>query len=173
MKTILSWVAIVLVAALAIGAYFYPKVQPFLGSAAGSTFNDAKIAAIDMSPATSAASTTSILNTDSSARWLDSAVVACTGVATSGTSVASLSVQAATSTIAGAGLAGNTNLALNITVSTSTAFSQNATTTVVAGANTGGSNASLYYWPSGTYLSFLFNSTNAAACIVKVGYTPS
>lgn len=169
----LKYVALVLIAgAVGFGLARYFSVPSVVaGSPAGSTFNDAKFAAVSMAPATSAASTTSILNTDGSGRWLSGELVACTGIGTSGTSVANLTVQAATTSVSGAGLGGNTNLAMNIVVSTtSAAFSMNASSTLASGVSTG---TDLYYWPAGTYLSFLFNSTNVGTCVVKADYTPS
>lgn len=140
-------------------------VQQF-GSPVGTTFNTAKIVAVNMSPATAAASSTSILNTDASARWVANyGMAACTGVATAGTSVSIFNVQAATTSVANQGLQGNTNVAINLNIATSSSFVNASTSTP--------STAIGSYWAAGTYMTFLFNTTNAAACTVEMDYLGS
>lgn len=177
----------VLVIGAVLGTFAFFNVSPFrsvieqaVGSAVGSTFNTAKIAAVDMSPATNAATSTSILNTDASARWVEGAIVACTGIQnaftnTTGTGLASYLLQAATTSVANLGSQGNTNLAVNLTVATGTTgaavFSYSATSTASAG--TSAPNPVAFYWAPSTYLTFTFNATSTGACIVKTSYIPS
>lgn len=164
--------AIVIVVAIA-GGYKYPLQisQQNFGSPVNTTFNSAKIAAVNMSPATAGATSTSILNTDTSARWFANyGMAACTGVGSSqtfntGAGLAALTLQVATTSVANLGLQGSTNYVMNLTVSTSTSFSNSATSTQTTPAYS--------YWAPGTYLTFTFNATNTAACTVEVDYLAS
>lgn len=143
-------------------------IQQTFGSPVGSTFSTQKIASVNINPNGLTNSTsTSILNTDSSARYIvDYGTAACTGLLIASTSVANLAVQAATTSVANLGLQGNTNYALNLTVSTSSSFaSLNSTTTMP--------NNFLGVWPSLTYMTFTFNATDTGACTVGVGYIGS
>lgn len=151
----------------------YPHQSIVAGSPVGSTFNDSKQVAVNISPLTSDATSTSILNTDGSARWVaDFGFVGCTGIGSSftypnntGTGLANLLVQAATTSASGIALGGNTNLFLNMTVPTSSAlYIQNSTSTVPVQAG---------YWAAGSYLTFTFNATSTGACVVEVDYVPS
>lgn len=163
--------AVIILGGILLAGITYPEVKQIsFSSPVNTTFGDSKLAGINMSPATSAATTASILNTDGSARWITGYDIACTGnVASNGQ--ASMLVQAATTSAAGLGLAGNTNLAANIAVSTTSAlFSQTASSTLASAVTTG---TDLYYWPAGTYLSFLFNATSTGACTVTAKYIPS
>lgn len=160
-----------------IGGYFYPKLMALPGSPAGTTFNTAKVAAINISPLTSAATSSSILNTDASARWVKSVDTFCTGVGTSqawnstgtGGGLAAWALTVATTSTAAQG--SNTNYVGNITtIATSSSFEQSASSTVPT-ANS--ANTDLYFWPSNTYLTFTFNATNTAACTVSASYAAS
>ena len=171
--TYLKYIVWVVLAAIAIGAYFYPVVSPSLGSAAGSTFSTAKVAAVDMSPATASATSTSLLNTDASARWITKFYVNCTGVGTSQTYLTGAGLSTWTMTAGTSSSATQiaiTNLAGNLTLGTTTSFSQNASSTVASAI---AANTDLWYWPAGTYLQFTFNATNTAACIVGANYDAS
>lgn len=144
--------------------------QQVFGSPVGTTFNTAKVVAVNITPSTQGATSTSVLNTDATARYIANyGMVGCTGVGTSqtdltGTGLAALLVQAATTSVANQGLQGNTNYAMNLTVSTSTTFVNSSTSTpsVMAG-----------YWAAGTYMTFTFNATNTAACTVEMDYLAS
>lgn len=155
---------------------FIPKsetvYQQVAGSPVGSTFGTAKIAEVEMTPATASATSTFILNSDASDRYIESSNVVCSGVGTSltaytGAGLAALLVQMATSSATTAGPIGNSNYASNITVSTSTVVSYNASTTegVIAGTSR--------RWPAGAYLGIFWNATNTAACVVGVHYLAS
>lgn len=151
----------------------YPEVKSAFGSPTGTTFNTAKMVAVDMAPLTATATSTSVLNTDDSARWIaDFGFAGCTGAGTSytfpntnATGLASLAVQAATTSTTGLGLMGNTNYALNMNVSTSSSiYTQSSTSTPPTQAG---------YWAPGTYMTFVFNATSTAACVVEMDYIPS
>lgn len=169
-KGIIAAVAALIIGGAIYGAYQYPKQQFIASSPVGSTFGDAKIASVNMTPATSGATSTSILNTDGSARWVANyGMTACTGAGSSftfltGAGIANLLLQAATTSVPNQGLQGNTNYALNLQVATTTAFSNSASSTspVLGG-----------YWPANTYLTFTFNATNTAACTVEIDYLAS
>lgn len=173
MPTYLKVIAVLVVIAAIAGAYAYPKYQNTVGSSVGSTFSTQKMIAVDMSPLTGTATSTSILNTDASARWIaDFALTGCTGAGTSytypntnATGLANLLIQAATTSVASQGLQGNTNYALNMIVSTSSPiYTESASSTLAVQAG---------YWASGTYMTLTFNATNTAACIVEMDYIPS
>lgn len=164
-KTYLIVGAVVcLIVGMGIGYKFAPKNE-IVGAISnpGVSNSNQQYASVTMAPATSAASTTSILNTSSDRNITDS-FVECQGVGTSGTSVANLSVQAATTSVSGLGLQGNTNYAFNSNVSTSTA------TVYVASSTEGVIQYVSRIWPSGTYLTYIFNTTNSASCTVGSHY---
>lgn len=169
-KYILGIVAAVVLAGTIYGAYQYPQNQLLAGSAVGTTFSTAKVAQVNISPATQSATSSSVLNTDASDRFLEGNYFSsCTGVGTSqtnltGTGLAALTISMATTSVSSLGSQGNTQLGV-VTVSTSTAFSNNASTTI----NTDYRGD----WASGTYLTFTFNATNTAACTVGVHYHAS
>ena len=186
--TTFSKVAISLVCAVVItgaiwGAYQYPKaIQVVVGSAVGSKFSSAKIAAVAMVPSTRTATSSSVYNGDESARWIQSGFVSCAGVTTvytdlTGAGLAGWSISAATTTTDSQGLQANTNHALNLALGTSTPWlnlaSTTASTTYPSGFSTNilGLNG---YWPASTYLTFLFNATSSTAtCTVGVNYIPA
>lgn len=169
--------AVVLVAAgIGIGYWLFHHASVSFGSPSGTNFSDPKIASFSISPLGAAATTTYITNTDGSDRWIDgNAVVACTGVGSSqtyltGTGLASWTLKAATTSSSVSGLGANTNFVLNMTLATSSATLDFASTTLIVGSALG---TSLYDWGAGTNLAFNFNATNTAACIIKVPYTQS
>lgn len=138
-------------------------------STVGATNNTAKLATITMAPLTAGATTTSLFNGDGTDREVTSSVIACTSVGTSqtfttGSGLASWTLQAATTSVSGLGLNGNTNYAANLTLATSSAWYYQASTTETVPIYVG------RVWPTQTYLSFGFNATNTAACTVGVHY---
>lgn len=149
-------------------------VQQVFGSPAGTTFNTGKVVAVDISPATQTSTSSSVLNTDASNRWIASfGFSGCTGTQNSqtdltGTGLASWFVQAATTTVANQGLQGNTNYALNLTIPTSTAG-----VPAIVAASTSTPSAVFGIWAPGTYMTFTFNATNTAACVVEMDYIAS
>jgi hypothetical protein len=157
----------------------YPHSQVLvqqLGSATGSTFGTAKVAEVVMAPTTQAATSTSILNTDSSNRWVTDGFAHCTGNSTAltngtGAGLANLTLKAATTSTSALGIQGNPQLAANITMGTSTTYTYNSTTTPTGTIGTG---AVTYLWAAGSYMSFVFNATTtSASCVVGVHYLAS
>lgn len=172
-KYLLALIGAVILGVAIYGAYQYPQMQAQLGSPVGSTFNQSKQIAVVMAPLTAGATSTSILNTDGSPRWVaDFGFAGCTGLGssytypnTSGTGLAALLVQAATTSIPNQGLQANTNYALNLTVSTSSSvYTQSSTSTVPAQAG---------FWDTNTYMTFVFNATSTGTCVVEMDYIPS
>lgn len=135
-------------------------------SPVGSSFNSAKLAAINIIPNTSAASSTSILNTDSNDRYVLDTFLACSGVNGQG-----VYLKAATTSVSSLGLQGNANLIASTTATTTTTslFDYVSTSTEGTLPMTG------RVWPSGTYLTFLFNNTatTSATCTPGVHYLAS
>lgn len=142
--------------------------------AVGATFNDAKIAAVSMSPSTSAATSTFLTNNDAGGRWVSKVFANCTTVGgtslsyLTGLGIANLNVQFATTS--SATQIAPANLLGNLTVSTSTAWDMSASTTVASASQITNDN---YYWAAGSNLQLTFNATNTAACVVGVDYMPS
>ncbi len=164
-------IAIVLVGAIAVGAYFYPSYAPLAGtSTAGSTFNSAKMAAVAFAPADPTATTTSILNTDANDRLVTGARVSCGNVGTSftqinGSGLAALIFSAATTSTNAPATVSNTNFAFRVTVATSSVDTFVASTTPT--------NSYMQRWSAGSYLTFFSNATNTAQCTVAADYLPS
>lgn len=163
--------AILVLGAITYVGVTFPQTSVFVGSPVGTTFNTAKIAAINMTISTASATSSSILNSDASARYITDGFVACTGIGTSltavtGAGLATLQFQmATTSTSAPANL--GTNYSERVTLATSSATFYVASTT--EGAIAGFSR----YWDAGTYLTIQPNATNTAACTVGVHYLAS
>lgn len=169
-RYLIAFVAAVVIGGFIWGAYQYPEVPaPVVGSPVGSTFGTSKIAQVNITPSTAAATSSSILNTDSSARWVKSNYADCIAPTTSqtyltGAGLANLQLLVATTSVANEGLQGSTNYAGNLTVATTSYYSNNASSTLPV---LGG------YWAPGTYLTFDFNATNTAQCTVGVRYEAS
>ena len=161
-------VLVVLIAGAYFVGYVYPRQAQLAGSPVGTTFNTAKIAMINSTPSSSSATSTSELNSDASARYIKNAEIGCSGLAAAGTSVATLTLTAATTSTNAPANIGNTNSAFVATVATSsTSFVMSSTTTQLSG------NFLNDVWPAGSYLTFVWNSTNAAACTIGVSYLGS
>jgi hypothetical protein len=152
----------------------YPQfVQPTgAASPVATTFNDAKVAAINFSPLATPATTTSILNSDGGDRLIIDGFVACTGIGTFTNSPAAgggplanwTFLAATTSASTPANISALTNFVLNSNVATSTPVNYVATTTNPVLGNAG------RIWASGSYLTFWVNATSTAACNVGVHY---
>lgn len=147
------------------------SVLSSISTSSTTTFNSAKLAEVGFSPATGSATSTSILNTDSTDRIVQDAFIYCDTVATSrtaysGTGLAALLFTAATSSTAAPVTNSNANYAMYNIVSTSTPnFYVSSTTIGVASYGR--------VWESGSYMSFFSNATNTAACVVGVHYLAS
>ncbi len=161
---------------LGVAGLFFPKsvsqtVTQLVGSPTGSTFNTAKVAAINMTLATAAATSTSVYNGDSSDRVILDLFASCSGVGTSltaytGAGLASLTISAATTSTSAPANVTNASLvfgASGTTIATSTPDAYSANTTFTAGPF-------LRRWAAGSYLTFFTNATNTAACNVGAHY---
>lgn len=149
---------------------FLPRVDLISGlagtsSPVGTTNTTAKFYSIEMAPSTSAASSSSILNTDGTDRVIESTVADCNTVGTSqtyltGAGLTSTGWNLKAATTSTAAQTGSTNYASNITIATTTpdVFSATSTEGVITGT--------ARIWPTGSYLTFTFNATNTAACVV-------
>ncbi len=140
-------------------------------SATGSTFNTAKVAAITFAPAAAGATTTGILNTDANDRIVQDSFATCNTLGTSftaytGAALANLIFTAATGTTQAPNANTNTNLALNVTIATTTANVQYTASTTFT-------NIQARVWAAGTYMNFASNATNTAVCNVGVHYLAS
>lgn len=163
-------IGLALVVGLVAGHSFWGKVAaPVAGgpSPVGTLRSNAKDYTVTFIPATGTATTTSILNSDSTDRYVTNDYIFCTGVGTSktaytGTGLASLTFTAATTSTANPTSLTNTNYILNSSVATSSTVTFVATSTegVIAGWSR--------IWPTGTYLTFSSNATNTAICTVGV-----
>jgi len=170
-KTKASIIGVIVLIVGAIVGFLSNTEAPITGSAVGTTFNSAKVAQINFSPATGSATTTSILNTDDSNRWVKRSFAFCTGVGTSytaytGAGLAALTFKVATTSTAAPALVTNTNYASDMTIATSSTFSAVSSSTINASAVAN-------VWASGSYLTFIANATNTAACTVGVEYAGS
>lgn len=174
MKNILIG-AVILVAILAIaGGYEYPKPYSSFGvSPSGSTFREAKFAAVAANLAAPGANGTSssVLNTDTADRFVTGVRAACEGIGTSqtaytGTGLAALTFSVATSsTAAPASLSPTNYVAQNLTIATATIATSLASSTSATN-NTG----LAAVWHPGEYMTFLTNATNTATCTLGVDY---
>lgn len=149
-----------------VGAYVYPRQSPQLAGAspAGSTFTTSKEASVVYLPATSAASSTSILNTDANNRFITSGTVACFGTNGQGGTF-----TVATTTIPNLGLQGNTNYAENIVATTTTSSLLMYTASSTEGVLTYTSRV----WPAGVYETVVDSAVTGASCTISLHYVPS
>lgn len=169
---------IVLVGLIAIGGYYFPKSSKTTviagSSPTGATFGDAKVAAVIIAPATTNATSSGILNTDGSDRYVTDSFVACASLGTSftwnnagtGGLLAGFKFSASTSTVATQN--GNTNFSMNVNVATTT-----PTDSFVASSTEGFPLFAGRRWASGTYEVFTANATNTAVCTVGLHYVSS
>lgn len=166
-------VSVLVILAIA-GGYIYPKYSASFGSSTGATFGDAKVAAIVMTPASASATSSSILNTDASDRFITDAFVVCSAVGNVFTAVTGAGLTSAgwlwkaatSSTASPANIQGFTSadLAMSVSVATTTA----------ADAYTATSTFTQVYnqrWKTNTYMTFQPNATSSTAvCTVGVHY---
>jgi hypothetical protein len=169
-------IGFVVVAVIAIGGYFFPRnkvSQSFGASPTGATFGDAKRAAVVINPLVTGqnGTSTTLVNTDSNNRIVTDSFVDCNGVgnpltAGNGTGLATWTLQIATTSTASPASVGS-NLVANITISTSTSDTFNATST------NPGPNPVGRIWPAGGNLTFFLNATTTGACTAGVNYIGS
>lgn len=161
---------IALVIVLLGGSYVWSTLHfQSQGSPAGTTFSNAKFAAIAWSFLTS--TSTSLYNSDASDRYITDMRVACTGIGTSqvaytGAGLANWPFQAATSSSATASTT-NSNLVFNTTIPTTTV---GAVATISSTTQSLGAIPAFAVWPAGTYLRMYSIATNTAACVGGVDY---
>lgn len=178
--------AVVLGACAVLGAFAFFGLTPFgktvveqlAGSnqSAGATFNSAKVASIVMVPnaAGTNATSSSILNTDSTDRIITDAFVSCTKAgsvfAQTSAGVANWTWKAGTTTTSAPATLDSVNansLAMSMNVATSATDDSYNSTSTYTGVFT-------RRWPTNTYLSFAPNATSStAACVVGVHYLGS
>jgi hypothetical protein len=132
-------------------------------SPAGTTFNTAKTAMIVFSPISDTASTTSIFNAEANDRIIKQVQFSCTGANfTAATSLAQVTLSAATTAVSSLGLQANPRVALSNTLATSTSEVWTATTTTATPNRR---------WNSGSYLTFATNATSTGlSCVIGVDY---
>lgn len=159
-------IALVLVA-VAIGLVLakYTTNDLVLTSPVGTTFSNAKIAAINMSLSSTSGTSTSVYNSDASDRFVESSFSYCTGVSATASGSTVLGFTAATTSTNAPATSANTNYVMNVTVGTTTAVRTNATSTFPS--------PTFQLWPAGSYITFFATATNTAACTVGVHYIGS
>lgn len=167
----------VVVVAIMVGGYFYPKYSMPVGTVSTTnttTFNSAKVAEVGFIPATAGATSTSILNTDSTDRVVIDSFYYCNVLGTSyvantGSGLANLTFTAATTSTASPAALGNTALLLSSNVATTSA----GASTYVSSSTTPYPDNSSRLWKSGSYMTFFSNATNTAQCVAGVHYLGS
>lgn len=169
-KSIFALIGAVIIGVAIYGAYQYPQVPLKLGGTGvvNSTNSIPSWDTVTFAP-TNNATTTTITNNSGVDRYIISNVASCAGntsafTAVTGAGLANLVFTAATTTGAITGnLANvNTNYIMNDTISTTTPWSQVASST--EGVLTGTSRV----WPAGMSLTFSSNATTTAICTVGV-----
>jgi hypothetical protein len=151
---------------LVLGHSFWPttQFQSVAGSSpAGSDFSTSKEYSTVMNLSSSTGTTTSILNTDTNARYVTSVFADCQGVGTVSSSVAALTFTMATSTQS---YAGSTTV---LSVSPATGYVTLATSSTVSTvASSTWQTPYPQLWAPATYLNIFTNATNTAVCTVGV-----
>lgn len=180
MKNVIAIIAALIVVGGVIGSYFYPqnevKTVMLAGSPAGSTFNNAKFAGVVVSlqSTTTNGTSTSLLNSDASDRYVVAVRAACEGLGTSksvgaGAGIAALSYSVATTSTANPSTPTyNFALASSTVMGTSTVNNLVSSSTILSASTT---NAMV--WAAGTNLTFWWNATNTAVCTEGVDYIGS
>ncbi len=165
--------AVVLLAVAIVGAYEYPKYSVSLGSSAsGSTFLNAKSAGQAIATNSSTSTLYAVLNTDTSDRIIDGAVVNLLTVANGQATSTTFQITCATSSVATGFTPSNTNYVYNQLIkavptepfgtttgnqlgyylSTSSPGIMGTTTTAFSGGAGIFVNQYARDWPTGTYL---------------------
>ncbi len=193
MKNITN-ILLAVIIVLSVGLYFKQSVTnvtnptQFVAGASspvGVSNSTRKMASITMAPLTASATSTSILNTDSTDRMITSTEVSCsvattTYTAYTGAGLANWNVKVATTSTAITGAIGdsNTNYYSNVNIATSSVASNpgvasaNGGYTYVASSTEGVITYLSRLWPTNTYATIQFNATNTAACTVDLNYIP-
>lgn len=163
---------LVVVAVIAIGAYFFPKSVSPLGSNGGTNTSAKQLEAVSWDLSTGTSTSVFIPTTMTASQFQ----LSCTGVGTSktaytGTGLASVTLKAATTstshtvdTPTSNTSVSNTNLVISTTFATSSAIATIASTTQSVGGTAGVSQLLL----GGSYITFFTNATNTAVCNIGV-----
>lgn len=178
-KKIVSTILAIVITVAIVGAYHYPKSEESVslaGSTAGSVFNSAKFAGVvvDLSTPGANGTSTSILNSDASDRFISGFRVGCNGVATSRTAYTGVILDALKLTIgtstdsAPATFTGFANVTTGYTLGTSSPVLIVASTTPQTATSSLAAR-----WPSNSYVTFTVNATNTAVCTFGVDYLPN
>ncbi len=180
------YAGLLVLALIAIGGYFFPQgntvIQKMFGSPGNATFLGQPAASVIFN--LSAGTTTSILNTDASDRYITTFQASCSGITSIvapylgvNSSIGYFGIRAATTTFNAATgtptanvLVSNSNFAASTTVATSSAITVMSTSTAAATMN---SNQFSQEWAAGSYLTFITNATSSGTCTVGVMYLPS
>lgn len=138
-------------------------------SPTGTTNTSAKIASKVISLSSESGTSTSIYNNSGFDWGIESSFAVCNEVGTSrtaysGAGLAALLMRGATTSTEAPAVVSNANYGSNITVSTSTPISYNASSTegVIAGTSR--------IVENGKYFTFFSNATNTASCTVGIHY---
>ncbi len=171
MSTTSKIVAALIVTLAIVGSYFFPSSEGILAGASptGTTFSTQKLATIVFAPATTAATTTFLLNTDANDRIVEQAVYSCSGLtAVNNGSFISTGFQFYMSTSSTAVQTGNSNYVLITSVPTTTPELFVASTTPGLTAT-----AAFRRWAAGSYLQINANASTTASCVIGVNYLAS
>lgn len=168
-KAIIALVGAVIIGGFIWGAYQYPLAPVNEGSPAGTSFNSAKVAAINISPQSRTSTSSSLYNGDASDRVVTDAFVTCSGLTNmfgaDAAGVADFRWWAATSSVAAptVSVADSIGNAMNMAVATSTSDGYNATSTYTG--------VFARRWKAGSYMVFQTNATSSTAvCQAGVHY---
>lgn len=137
-------------------------------SAVGTSFSSAKAYSVSFVPATRTATSTSILNTDATDRYVIGTEIGCQGVGTSKTAYTGAGLASLTLTVGTSSTANPTSLNSwasvgTITIATATPVFFYASSTLATATSSWAT-----IWPTGSYMTFITNATNTAACTVGV-----
>lgn len=171
-----KYIAVALIALIVAGGvyggykFLFTPAQPQLTAASpnGTTFSTAKVAAINYTPSSSAASSTSLLNTSANTWYITDSFVYCSSPTGNGGTF-----EGATTTVPNEGLQANVNYGMNdvgTTTTTSGAFN-------IASSTEGVITYISRAWPAGTYFTILDSTVVAdpitGTCTVGVHYLSS
>ncbi len=171
-------IGLLVVLAVAIGAYYYPQSTSVGASAQGSTGQSASqynVYGVNLAAAGANATSSSVYNGSGQDLYITAIKAGCETVGTSrtaytGAGLAALTVSVATSSAAHPASNSNTNIVGGgaFTLATSTAQFAFSTSTAL-----GGSSSIYNVWAAGSYMTFTVNATNTAVCTFGVDATHS
>lgn len=181
MSKLQGFVLFAIAIVIAVGGYFSPavtRVVQSLGSSAGATFGDAKYAGVVIALTNQGANgtSTSIINTDTSVRYVTGLRLACTGLGNSfssgvGAGLASLQVTVGTSSTAAP--VAQASVGIFSRVSSGLIIATATPTFVIASSTTQIATSTLASpWYPNEYMTFWWNATSTATstCTEGVDY---